>query len=109
MYADQPIERRSLTRAKVFLGGNVANDSMLAFPCIVRDLTADGARVEYAANTYVPDHFQFRIPAKGCVLRARVIWRRNNEAGLYFEGFEIGSIDEVQHASTPTRRPKLPH
>ena len=102
MTVEQPAERRAHIRRKTFLGGTVSNEAITRFSCIVRDLTVDGARVECAANRWLPDTFRFSIPAKHCQLRGRVVWRNGNMVGVYFDGFELGAIEELSGVAQPT-------
>jgi hypothetical protein len=50
--------------------------------CIVRNFTPDGAKVEMNCPAAVPDLVDLTITSKGVAFLARVVWRRQNEAGL---------------------------
>jgi hypothetical protein len=50
--------------------------------CIVRNFTPGGAKVELSCPAAVPDLVDLSIARKGIAYIARVVWRRDNEAGL---------------------------
>lgn len=50
--------------------------------CVVRNFTPDGAKVELNCPAAVPDLVDLTIARKGIAYLARVVWRRDNEAGL---------------------------
>ncbi|MGE3245696.1 MAG: PilZ domain-containing protein [Beijerinckiaceae bacterium] len=90
-------DRRKHARRRVFLGGQISVDNHFEpRECIIRNLTHDGARISFPAAAVLPTHFRLSIPAKDCFLRAKVVWREDDVAGLYFEGFDYGDL-----AATP--------
>lgn len=77
------LERRHHPRRRVYLGGrNAFHRRTSTMDCIVRNFTPDGARVEMNCPAAVPDLVDLTITSKGVALLARVVWRRQNEAGL---------------------------
>lgn len=86
-------ERRKHIRRKVLLAGRVAIHGDQMLPCVIKDLTHDGARLLINSSTLLPDRFRFEIPSKHCALRARVIWQTEDMVGVFFDGFDHGSLD----------------
>src|SRR6185503_17387750 len=84
-------ERRKFTRQKSLLRGRVhCNDGRSTADCVIRDITADGARLVFSGTVNTPDVMDIEIPQKGQTIRAQVRWRRDHEIGVTF----------VQHGAT---------
>ncbi len=82
-------ERRHATRQKSFLRGCVFfNKRRGAMDCLIRDISADGARIIFSGAVSVPDIVELCIPQKEETVRARVKWRRGDEVGLAFTAAE---------------------
>ena len=78
-------ERRKTIRNRTFLGGVVAfNKGRSAIDCLVRNFSADGAKVVFADAALLPDAFDLEVPRKERTFRARMVWRRENEIGVAF-------------------------
>jgi PilZ domain len=87
-------DRRRRTRQKSFLRGCIYfNNRRSAADCLVRDISATGARVIISAAVSVPDFVELYIPQKEQTLRAHVQWRRRDEMGVSFaeEAHDSGS------------------
>ena len=54
--------------------------------CVLRDVSATGARISVAVPEVVPDYFKLRIDGQGEQLfpKCRVRWRSGNELGIEF-------------------------
>ena len=79
------LERRKLHRDRTYLGGVIAfNQRCSAMDCLVRDFSANGVKVVFTNTAAVPDDFDLTIRQKGRTYRARMAWRRGNEAGACF-------------------------
>jgi hypothetical protein len=79
------LDRRQRVRGRVCYGGLItfhARQSTLT--CVVRSFTPLGARIEFDQPTLLPEEVGFSILRKGLSCQARVVWRRDNEAGLAF-------------------------
>ena len=82
-YAD----RRAAPRAKALLRGIIYyNDRSAAADCLVRDISATGAKLELSENVIIPDLIDIYISKKGETLRAAVQWRRGDLVGIAFMG-----------------------
>jgi len=94
-----PRERNS-TRHKSLLRGIVYfENSPFATECVVRDLSGNGARLEFAAAPVTAaERLELQIPAKGDKHRCRIIWRSETEIGIAFAdaptACEVESIAE---------------
>ncbi len=78
-------ERRRLARSRTFYGGVMAfNARQSTMDCVVRDFSSAGAKVTFANPSAVPDAVELTIAHKKHTFRARVVWRRRDEAGVAF-------------------------
>jgi hypothetical protein len=81
--ADPMIERRLLVRHKTFIKGRIYfNNRLSSIDCIVRDVTANGARLEVSENVALPNSFELHFPNKDEHFHARVEWRKGNNLGV---------------------------
>ena len=78
-------DRRERVRDKVFLGGVVeVNDRGSTMDCVVRNLSENGACVEFGSADRLPERMQITIAQKGRSFLAHLIWRQANRVGLAF-------------------------
>jgi uncharacterized protein YceH (UPF0502 family) len=78
-------ERRSSARQKSFLKGQIMfNNRRSVVECLIRDISADGARLILSQTGIVPDVIELYIPQKEETLRARVQRRADSEIGVAF-------------------------
>jgi hypothetical protein len=79
-------EHRREARQRVFLKGRIVfNNGASSFDCLVRDLSATGARLMMSDATTLPDAFDLYIPQKDRTFRATLRWRREDGIGVVFE------------------------
>jgi hypothetical protein len=79
-------ERRRTARQKSFLRGMIYfNNRRSAVDCLIRDISAYGARVIFSDAIQTPDVLELYIPQKEQTLRSHVIWRHGTEVGVSFE------------------------
>lgn len=78
------IERRKVSRDRVFYGGAI-NDLRSTVDCTIRNLSALGAKAEVPFGTALSNYVGLTIWHRGEIFPARVKWRRGNETGLAFE------------------------
>ncbi len=82
-------ERRRAPRKRTFLKGTVYyNHRLSSLECTIRDFTETGARLQFAAPVSLPDQVDLDIPSRDQSLKAVVRWRKDDEAGVSFEGAE---------------------
>src|SRR5471030_398191 len=90
-------EPNAAIRQRTFLKGTVYYDNRRAsIECVVRDMSASGARLTFEYPVTVPDNVELFIPQKQQTLRARVQRREANEIGI---AFEVERSDEPRRAS----------
>ena len=78
-------EHRRETRQRVFLKGRIMfNNGASSFDCLVRDMSATGARLVMSDATTLPDAFDLYIPQKDRTFRATLRWRREDGIGVIF-------------------------
>ena len=78
-------ERRRLARQRVLKTGKIVfNNGSSTISCVVRNLTANGAKLQVDTILGVPEKFSIQImdaKARPC----RVVWKTHSEIGIAFE------------------------
>lgn len=78
-------EHRSETRQRVFLKGRIIfNNGASSMDCLVRDLSASGARLALSESSTLPEIFDLYIPQKDRTFRSTLRWRRADSVGITF-------------------------
>ena len=78
-------EHRREARQRVFLKGRIVfNNGSSSFDCLVRDMSATGARLVMSDATTLPEAFDLYIPQKDRTYRATLRWRREDGIGVTF-------------------------
>ena len=86
------LERRKIDRSRTFFGGLVAyNRRRSTLDCLVRNFSADGAKLAFSNMGTLPDKFDLIIGRKERSYRARVAWQSSNEIGVAFLPDEAGA------------------
>lgn len=81
------MDRREERRARVLKAGKIVYDKgHSVVDCIVRDITALGARVRLTQNLHIPDEFELLVVSDSELHPAKVLWRSYTECGLLFTG-----------------------
>ena len=89
-------DRRKLPRQRAYLGGKIVfNNRFSVVDCLVRDVSARGARVECPASVPMAQDVDFVIECKGLEARARMVWRSPTEIGLFFSSAPAVTGDNV--------------
>jgi hypothetical protein len=79
-------ERRPSLRRRALLGCMVVHSGgRYSFPCTIRNLSTDGARLSYGPNEVLPEDFWMIIRREQMGHKARRVWARRGEAGVRFE------------------------
>jgi hypothetical protein len=79
------LDRRQNIRARVYYGGLIAfNTRNSTMECVIRNFSDLGAKVEFENTALLPDEVDFVIRRRAFSCRARIVWRRANQAGLAF-------------------------
>jgi hypothetical protein len=78
-------EGRRSPRIRTFLKGRVSyGDGAISTVCTVNQLSDVGARINIASGFSLPETFDVVIPQRGISRRAKLIWRRDDQAGVDF-------------------------
>lgn len=92
-------ERRKAHRGRTYLSGRVAfNKRGSTADCLVRNLSAGGAKIVFCGSATIPSEFDFTIHQKGDSRRTRIVWRREMEAGVMFLPSDAGSVVSIETA-----------
>lgn len=78
-------ERRTDLRSRTLKGGKIIIDKLSVLDCVVRDLTALGARLKVDNSMDVPDSFKLRIKPDTIEHPVSIVWRGYGEIGIKFE------------------------
>lgn len=79
------IERRNALRQRSLLQGRVFfNNGRSSIDCMIRDISATGAKLAFSSAVETPARVELQIPNKGETYSAKVAWRRGDEMGVTF-------------------------
>ena len=79
-------EHRKEVRQRTFLKGRILfNKGASSMDCLVRDMSASGARLALTETTTLPDSFDLYIPQKEKTFRSALAWRRADSVGITFQ------------------------
>jgi hypothetical protein len=88
------IEGRRSPRVRTFLQARVSyGDGAISTVCTVNQLSEVGARINIASAFSLPDTFDIAIAQRGIARRAKLIWRKDDQAAVDFVD------DEESHAT----------
>jgi hypothetical protein len=106
-----PEDRRGAPRRRVLKAAIVAyNDRHSTLPCMVRDLSATGARLRADNSIAIPDTFELIVELDGLEARCEVVWRRDGEVGVKFASaprMVAPKRAQVVGAPVPAPKPSL--
>ena len=86
---------RRTVRQRTFLRGCLFfNNGRSSVECMIRDLTAQGARLLVSAVVNIPDVVELYIPQKDQRLRAQIAWRTQEEIGVSFPNASPSPADQ---------------
>ena len=89
-------ENRKEIRQRTFLKGRILfNKGASSMDCLVRDMSASGARLALTETSTLPESFELFIPQKERTYRAQLCWRRADGIGITF-------VDEAAPAPVST-------
>ena len=85
-------DRRGHVRDKVLLGA-VAEIKEIGstVDCVIRNLSDNGACVEFKTSVNLPDQMKLNITRKGRSYLAKLVWRQANRVGLAFRAMVTDS------------------
>jgi hypothetical protein len=98
----ESIDKRVASRTKSLLRGFVYVDDGPAVECVVRDLSATGARLRFKNPSMLTDTLELHVSQKRQTFRGAVKWRDGEDVGVAF--VENPVIDAPStHADLPER------
>ena len=105
----QTAANRAEVRKRCFMAATISfNKGLTACPCVIRNLSRSGARIDVNSAVSLPTFFHLYIPSQQKQLYAELKWRSDSEAGIEFcdEGLaaEDTSKHEVQSGDSLKRR-----
>ena len=78
-------ERRPIPRRRVLLGGvTTYENGAYTLNCQIRDLNEKGARIFVSSGQNLPEELYLVITRDHMAHKARLVWRKGDEAGLQF-------------------------
>lgn len=82
-------DKRTSPRQRSFLKGRVIfNGGQTSLDCLIRDISAGGARLELSASVTLPDRFDLYLPHREATCKAHIQWRRGSHLGVAFDTVE---------------------
>lgn len=76
-------ERRRVRRTSVYKCAKISTNGSLR-DCVVRDISAFGARLALVSTAYLPDQFSLTFDEARTLRACRVAWRSATEIGVEF-------------------------
>jgi len=82
----QMLERRRLTRTRIFAPAIVIpNGGSFVWDCYVRDITSNGARLEFPSAPVIPSVFNLTFDSAKTLRACHLVWRIANEVKASFQ------------------------
>jgi hypothetical protein len=95
-------ELRRETRLRTFLKGRIVfNNGNSSMDCLIRDISASGARLMLSQTATLPDGFDLIIPAKDRTHKATLRWRKADSVGVTFAEEVVRSGPASMADATP--------
>jgi hypothetical protein len=92
-------EKRRERRARSYLTGiAVFNKRFSTADCLIRNLSQNGARLEFWNTPLIPVEFELIIPRRGATRRATIIWQRDLVMGLFLKQKREGDVIPIEMA-----------
>ncbi len=93
---------RSLLRARILF-----NNGASTIDCTIKNISAQGAKIEIVHSLSVPSEFDLEVPQRGRTYRAKMMWRAADSIGVEF--IEQGATSEnaqamIQRLETDNRK-----
>ena len=104
-------DARVAPRRRMLKSGTIAySDRHVTIGCIVRDMSATGARLRVEGSIMAPDSFELLIPLDGLETNCEVVWRVGQECGVRFLSaprIVAPKRHQVVDALAPAKAPSL--
>lgn len=79
-------DQRGTHRLRTLKGGKAVLSPRVVLDCVIRDISAGGARLEFGAPTHLPDAFRLLIPTSNLLVPVARAWQHGQAAGVRFTG-----------------------
>jgi len=77
-------DRRHFPRTKCFKGATIPSPGPAPIACIVRNVSAEGAKLMLPYSVVLPGEFELCFDSGRRVRQCRVMWHTSREAGIWF-------------------------
>jgi hypothetical protein len=77
-------DRRRFPRTKCFKGAKIQSAGQTAVTCIVRNVSAEGVKIELPYSLVLPAEFDLCFDIGPRMRQCRVMWQTAREAGIWF-------------------------
>lgn len=92
-------DRRNNRRQRTYLAGRIAfNSRASTLDCLIRNLSRDGAMLEFAGPIVPPHETDLCILSRGESRRARLIWWDVHRVGFAMDGPSPDSVVSIETA-----------
>ncbi len=81
---DRPEDRRRFPRTRCFKGARIVASGHNVVTCIVRNVSAEGARLQLSGIVALPEEFDLCFDSGRRVRQCRMMWRTENDVGIWF-------------------------
>ncbi len=78
------IERRGAARQTINVPSKVVLQNGRSKPCVIVNESETGAKLSLSRTVILPSEFSLALPHRGRTRLARLVWRRDEEAGVCF-------------------------
>jgi hypothetical protein len=90
-------DRRGSVRRRTYLCGRIAfNNRCSTVDCVVRNLSHNGAMLEFAEAMLPPGEFDFCVVGKGENRRGRLIWREGARIGVVTDNEAVNPVISLE-------------
>jgi PilZ domain-containing protein len=77
-------DRRSTNRVRTYVGGRILFGDISALSCLVRDISATGAKLVISGAETLPKRFRLSIPRIGMSTDVQLVWGKGDLCGVRF-------------------------
>jgi PilZ domain-containing protein len=79
-------EQRRQLRRRVLKAGKIGFNRGSVIDCTVRNISEHGALLQVASPLGIPDSFELELDGEKILWKCRVIWRKERQIGVEFQG-----------------------
>ncbi len=91
------VEARRSERVRSFLRARILfNNGASTIDCTIKNISAQGAKIEIAHSLSVPAEFDLHVPQRGRTYRSKMAWRASDSIGVEFIGQDNSTTANAQ-------------